>query len=121
AVSGPDAQGGVTLSGNVVPGIRSRKASSQLTLAPGSTLTMAGLLQNDKEWTRAGIPFLMNIPLLKYLFSHKVKTYRKTSIVIFVTPTILDAPKAPTTFNHAKPEDDLLTIEDQKDRGANHG
>ncbi len=120
-VSGPDSQNGVTLSGNVVPGIRSRKASSELTLAPGSTLTMAGLLQNDKEWIREGIPGLMHIPLLKYLFSHKVKTHRKTSIVIFVTPTLLEAPKAPMASSRSSADDDLLRIEDQKDMNAYHG
>ena len=120
-VSGPDAQNGVTLSGNVVPGIRPRKASSELTLAPGSTLTMAGLLQNDKEWIRQGIPVLMHIPLLKYLFSHKVKTLRKTSVVIFVTPTLIDAPKASTALNQSDPDDGLLGIEQKKDMEGNHG
>src|SRR5438132_3633247 len=95
AVSSPDTQNGVTLSGNVVPGIRSRKTSSQLTLSPGSTLTMAGLLQNEKEWTRDGVPVLMHIPLLKYFFSHKVISRRKTSIVVFVTPTVIEAPNPP--------------------------
>ncbi len=120
-VSGPDSQNGVTLSGNVVPGIRSRKASSELTLEPGSTLTLAGLLQNDKEWQREGIPVLMHIPLLKYLFSHKVKTLRKTSVVIFVTPTLLDVPKPATALGSTSPDDDLLSIENQKDMGATHG
>ncbi len=120
-VSGPDDQNAVTLSGNVVPGIRSRKATSELTLAPGSTLTMAGLLQNDKEWTRQGVPVLMHIPLLKYLFSHKVKSLRKTSVVIFVTPTLIDAPKAATVLNQTDPDDGLLGIEQQKDMGSTHG
>jgi len=82
-VSGPDAQNSVSLSGNIVPGIRSRQVNSQLTLSPGSTLTMAGLIQNEKEWTRQGIPGLMHIPGLKYLFSRKVETHHKTSIVVF--------------------------------------
>jgi type II secretory pathway component GspD/PulD (secretin) len=32
----------------------------------------------------------MHIPLLKYLFSHKVESLRKTSIVVFVTPIVLE-------------------------------
>ena len=120
-VSSPDTQNGVTLSGNVVPGIRSRKTSSHLTLAPGSTLTMAGLLQNEKEWTRDGVPVLMHIPLLKYLFSHKVISRRKTSIVVFVTPTVIEAPKPPVASNRMNSEDDLLTIENQKDMEPSHG
>jgi pilus assembly protein CpaC len=120
-VSGPDTQNGTTLSGNVVPGIRSRKATSELTLAPGSTLTMAGLLQNDKEWQRTGIPILMHIPLLKYLFSSKTLSHRKTSVVIFVTPTLLEAPKAPVASARGKAEDDLLQIEEQRDMEPSHG
>jgi pilus assembly protein CpaC len=100
-VSSPDNQNSVTLSGNVVPGIRSRQVSSQITLEQGATLTLAGLIQTDKESTRKGIPGLMHIPLLGYLFSCKVDTYRRTSIVVFVTPTVLQegqfhtAPVAP--------------------------
>ena len=120
-VSGPDSQNAVTLSGNVVPGIRSRQVSSQLTMAPGSTLTMAGLLQDEKQWTRDGVPVLMHIPVIKYLFSHKVRTSRKTSIVVFVTPTILEAPKAPAALGHPKSEEDLLSIENHKDMEPTHG
>jgi type II secretory pathway component GspD/PulD (secretin) len=88
-VSGPDQQNSVTLSGNVVPGIRSRQLNSQLTMDPGSTLTLAGLIQNEKQSTRTGIPGLMHIPLLGRLFSYKSETVQRTSIVVFITPTIL--------------------------------
>lgn len=89
-VSGPDEQSSVSLSGNAVPGILSRQVSSQLALAPGTTLTLAGLIQHQKQWKRTGIPVLSHIPLLGYLFSHKVETHRRTSIVVFVTPTVLN-------------------------------
>ncbi len=57
-VSNPDTQNSVTLAGNTVPGIRSRTVSSQLTLSPGSTLTLAGLIQTDKEWTKNGCSWI---------------------------------------------------------------
>jgi len=121
AVSGPDSQNGVTLSGNVVPAIRSRQVNSQLTVNPGATLTMAGLIQNEKEWLRDGVPVLMHIPLLKYLFSHKVQTNRKTSIVIFVTPTVLELPRTSVAARHMDSTDDLLSIEEKKDMEPSHG
>lgn len=120
-VSGPDTQSSVTLSGNAVPGIRSRRASSEITLAPGSTLTMAGLIQNDKEWTRHGVPVLMHIPLLKYLFSTRVRNHRRTSVVIFVTPVVLEAPRPPVARKITPLEDDLLKIEEAKDMGEFRG
>lgn len=91
-VSSPDTQNAVTLAGNMVPGIRTRQLTSELSLVPGTTLSLAGLLQNQRQWKRKGIPGLMNIPVLKYLFSHKVEENRKTSIVVFVTPSVLEGP-----------------------------
>ena len=41
------------------------------------------------------MPLLGEIPLLGYLFSHKVLTNRRTSIVVFVTPTLLSGDEAP--------------------------
>jgi len=120
-VSGPDTQNGVVLSGNVVPAIRSRQVNSELTLAPGSTFTMAGMIQNDKEWVRTGVPGLMHIPLLKYLFSYKVQDRHKTSIVVFVTPTVLDPGKATAGLKSPGTDDDLLAIENQKDMDPSHG
>jgi len=121
-VSSPDSQNSVTLAGTTVPGIRSRTVSSQLILAPGSTLTLAGLIQNDKEWSRTGVPGLMHIPVLGYLFSHKTQTNRRTSIVVFVTPTVI-ADAQPTIGPAVSQADDLLQIEERKDQegGLGHG
>jgi len=101
-VSGPDAQNSVTLSGNTVPGIRSRQVSSELTMKPGSTLTMAGLIQNDKQWTRVGVPGLMHIPVLGRLFSYKTQSHLRTSVVVFITPTLLETEDSkPPAFPNA--------------------
>jgi len=123
AVSGPDMQNQVSLSGNTVPGIRARHVSSEITLAPGSTLTLAGLIQDEKEVERDGVPGLMHIPLLKYLFSHKVVAHHKTSIVVFVTPTIMELPKAPTAaaMRPTGSGDDLIKMEEEKDMEPSHG
>jgi pilus assembly protein CpaC len=93
-VSGPDDQHSVTLSGNIVQGIRTRQISSQLTLTPGSTLTLAGLIQNDKTNVRKGVPGLMDIPLLGRLFYLNTKSSLRTSVVVFVTPIILEGAHA---------------------------
>src|SRR4029077_15792594 len=89
-VSGPDEQNSVVLSGNQVPGILSRQVSSNVTLNQNSTLTLAGLLQNQKQIQWQRVPVLGHIPLLGLLFSHKVISHKHTSIVVFVTPTGLE-------------------------------
>ena len=90
-VSDVDMQNAVTFGQSVLPGIRIRKVTSELTLMPGSTLTLAGMIQTQKEWKRRGVPLLMDIPALGYLFSKKSEIQRRTSIVVFITPVILEA------------------------------
>lgn len=102
-VSGPDDQHTVTLSGNVVQGISTRQVSSQLTLTPGSTLTLAGLLQTNKRTIRKGIPGLMDIPVLGHLFAMTTHASERTSIIVFVTPIVLD--NAASTPPSSAPED----------------
>jgi len=102
-VSGPDDQHSVTLAGNTVQGIRSRQISSQLTLTQGSTLTLAGLIQNDRVTTKKGVPGLMDIPFLGRLFSVTTKANLRTSIVVFVTPMVLEGAHTDATpTDHAE-------------------
>lgn len=90
-VSSIDTQNSVTFGASVLPGLRVRRVASNLLLSPGATLTVAGLIQTEKEWKRRGVPGLMHIPVLGYLFSRKVEIQRRTSIVVFITPTLLES------------------------------
>lgn len=130
-VSGPDNQNAVTLSGNTVPGLRSRQVTSQITMEPHSTLTLAGLIQNQKQWKRHGVPGLMDIPVLGHLFSHKVEENQKTSVIVFVTPSLVDpadltpgpkgpsAPKRPVSEGEASRHENPLDL--LQDSGEIHG
>jgi pilus assembly protein CpaC len=89
-VSAPDGSVGVTLSGNTVPGILQRKVSTQVVVKPGSTITIAGLLQTKKEKVVQGIPFLSEIPIIGVLFGSHSWVNNKTTVVIFLTPTIVE-------------------------------
>lgn len=72
------------------PAIVSRKASSHLIIKNGQTLALAGMLETTKEKTKTGIPLLMDIPVLGYLFSRHITNDVKTNILIFVTPRIIE-------------------------------
>jgi len=89
SVSSPDETNGVVLSGNTVPALLQRDVKSHVTLNPGQTMTLAGLVQTVKEESTRGIPFLRRIPLLGFLFRWKRSSFRKTTIVIFVTPKLV--------------------------------
>ncbi|MEW6556209.1 MAG: hypothetical protein AB1349_02515 [Elusimicrobiota bacterium] len=88
-VSDLDETRGVTVSGIDLPAIITRKASSSVILRDGETLALAGLEKNFKEEITMGIPLLSDIPVLGHLFSHKYFNDIKTTVVIFITPTIV--------------------------------
>jgi len=88
-VSAPDQANGVFLSGNAVPALLERKVASHVTVESGTTMTMAGLVQATKEKTITGIPFLRKIPFLGIFFRWEKTLFRRTTIVMFVTPRIL--------------------------------
>ncbi len=71
------------------PGIVKREARSFVKVRSGETITLAGLLETDKETSSTGIPLLSDIPVLGYLFANKSDSVTKTNILIFVTPRIV--------------------------------
>lgn len=89
-VSAPDNANGVLLSGNAVPALSERHVASNVTVAPGETMTLAGLLQTQRSETTHGVPVLRRIPLLGALFRWKRKNLRRTTVVIFVTPRLVE-------------------------------
>ncbi len=92
-VSAPDASSGVSLSGNTVPALLSRDVTSIVTVTPGLTMTLAGLVQTQKTEAVRGVPILRKIPLLGALFRWRRTNLRRTSIIMFVTPRVVPPPE----------------------------
>ena len=72
------------------PSIVKREARSFVKVKSGQTITIAGLLQTDKETSVSGIPLLCEIPIIGPLFGSKSVSEVKTNILIFVTPKIVE-------------------------------
>jgi len=72
------------------PAIATRMATSTVRVKSGQTIALAGMIETSKDDKVVGIPLLMDIPVLGYLFSHKTKVETKTNVLIFVTPKILE-------------------------------
>jgi len=83
----------VALSAGVTaPVINMRSADTVVVTPDGQPVIIGGLMQKSKVQTDSKIPFLGDIPLLGYLFKHKVKHDSKTELIIFLTPHIVMAP-----------------------------
>ncbi len=71
------------------PIVGTRKVKTQIAVNTGETIVMGGLLRETEKETRAGVPFLSDIPILGSLFSHKTVTKTKSDLLILITPYIL--------------------------------
>jgi type II secretory pathway component GspD/PulD (secretin) len=55
-------------------------------LSLGQTLILSGLSQREATTARSGVPILMYIPILKYLFSEWTTITTDSAVIILLTP-----------------------------------
>ena len=89
-VSDLDWENGAIYSNTKVPAVITRNASSTLRMRSGETVAIAKLLRTFKQDSSQGLPLLGELPVLKYLFGSHGTVDNRTTVVIFVTPKILD-------------------------------
>lgn len=74
-----------------VPGLLTRKTSTDVSMRSGETLVMSGLINQQASKDISRLKFLGDIPILGALFRSKTFRDQKSELVIFVTPTVFDA------------------------------
>ncbi|MEW6744107.1 MAG: secretin N-terminal domain-containing protein [Planctomycetota bacterium] len=67
-----------------------RRAQTEVTLSPGRTLVIGGLVSERTVERRSQVPLLGSIPLLGELFSFRSTEIEKTDLYIFITPKLVD-------------------------------
>jgi len=75
---------------NVSPTFGTRKVETKLTLRNGSTVMLAGLIQNRGSTGNAGIPGIKDIPLIGNLFRTDTQTSQRTELIVLITPYVLN-------------------------------
>jgi general secretion pathway protein D len=71
------------------PTFTQRKVKSSIAVASGQTVLLAGLIQEQQDLARGGIPILDQIPQLGDAFSHQNKSNTRTELIIFIRPQII--------------------------------
>lgn len=71
------------------PGINSRNFSSTIRVKDKDVIILGGLEYNEDSKTGSGVPFLARIPLIKYLFSKRVRTKSDRKLSVLIKPTII--------------------------------
>lgn len=72
-----------------VPVIQVREIESVLQINSGDTAIIGGLMQDTKNDTKKGVPFLSSIPFIGRLFSYEDDIREKSELVIFIKPIVI--------------------------------
>jgi general secretion pathway protein D len=69
--------------------VSERKVKSSISVATGQTVLLAGLISEQQNSTRTGLPLLDQIPGFGDAFGHQNKSTMRTELIIFIRPQII--------------------------------
>ncbi|AUC77572.1 type II secretion system protein GspD [Olleya sp. Bg11-27] len=80
---------GSRISEDAPPDISSREFSSIIRVKDQDIVVLGGLEENMKNNSGSGVPFLARIPIIKWLFSKRIRTAKKAKLTVLIKPTII--------------------------------
>ncbi len=81
------------------PPTTSRDIETELMVPNAATVVLGGIVSSQETETLSGVPILMDIPLLGFLFRNSSTSLQKTNLFLFVTPTIMNDLKSFSDFH----------------------
>lgn len=69
------------------------EASTNLVVQDGQTIIIGGLIREDNQGSKTGVPYLSKIPLLGVLFGNRSGEVRRQEIIILLTPHVIKSQK----------------------------
>jgi type IV pilus assembly protein PilQ len=73
---------------NLPPRVNTRNAETTVVLRDGETIAIGGLITENNQKSVVGVPVLMSIPILGYLFKQTSDRKRRVELIVFLTPKI---------------------------------
>jgi type IV pilus assembly protein PilQ len=71
------------------PTINTKEVKTKVIVEDGQTIVIGGVIDEQSNTTNEGIPGLVRVPLLKYLFGQERVNTRNSELLIFITPLIV--------------------------------
>ncbi len=75
------------LGGN--PPINKSEVESKIVVRDGDTIVIGGILKTTDQKNESGVPWLMKIPVLGWLFKTEGITKQRRQLMVFITPRII--------------------------------
>jgi general secretion pathway protein D len=74
---------------NLTPTITERKVASEISVVSGQTVLLAGLIQDQQQQGRQGIPMLNQIPYVGAALGTTGTSQVRTELIMFIRPQII--------------------------------
>jgi general secretion pathway protein D len=81
-----------TQSEQSTPTISQRLVSSTVAVQSGETVALGGLITDNRDRARSGVPILSSIPVIGVLFSTRSTVSARTELLVLLTPSVIDSP-----------------------------
>jgi type II secretory pathway component GspD/PulD (secretin) len=94
---------------STIPQTTKRSISTQVRAQSGATIVLGGLRTDESTESVTRTPLLGDLPLLGRIFRHPNKSSSHQTMLIFITPTIVDEFSHPEASILARVEDKLAT------------
>ena len=78
-----------TTSGIDSPTIQQRKIASTVAVQSGDSVTLGGLIRDERQKGSSGVPILSDIPLIGSLFGAKIDEQERTELLVLITPRVV--------------------------------
>jgi general secretion pathway protein D len=76
-----------------VPITSRKEAAAKVSVRDHDTIILGGLIETSKTKGGSGVPFLMNVPLLGYLFRSNSDKETRNELIVLIRPTVLPTPE----------------------------
>jgi len=100
-----------TINGNSVPTINTQEINTEVTVPDKSTVVIGGLISDTTSRDTSGVPWLSDIPVIKYLFSTTQKKKQHDELIIMIQPTVVETAAEQISANDAEKKRTLLGTE----------
>ncbi len=78
-----------TLASDLGPTTTIRTSETVVTTKDSQMVVIGGLMSDEVSDDNTGVPFLKDIPVLGHMFRNTSDSYRRTNLLIFITPRII--------------------------------
>ncbi|MBW1787071.1 MAG: type II and III secretion system protein, partial [Deltaproteobacteria bacterium] len=79
----------VLVGGTLYPSFFKRTVNTTLTVRHSQTIVIGGLIRENLQDSASGVPWLIDIPIVRWIFGTEKESISKNELIILITPYVI--------------------------------